>query len=147
MNDDLDQWVGQVQREITEKEKKVYSLKIMEECMNLTHRGTLRSPQASSSLRGPCGDMMEFFIMIPEDRLEKVRYLSDGCASSQACGNRLARWVEGMTISEAWKISPEMLDRELGGLPDNDNHCAALAVSSLRKAMGPPEKVQKNEAI
>ena len=52
-----------------------------------------------------------------------------------ACGNMLSRMVEGLSLEEAGRIRPEDLIVALDGLPEESEHCAALAVSTLREAI------------
>ena len=61
--------------------------------------------------------------------------MTDGCGSSMACGNMLTNMVQGMSLEEASEIDPEDLVRALDGLPEENAHCAALAVNTLRQAI------------
>jgi bacterioferritin-associated ferredoxin len=41
----------------------------------------------------------------------------------------------GMPLDEAWKLTPEMIINELGGLPANKIHCSVLGDKALREAI------------
>jgi nitrogen fixation NifU-like protein len=47
----------------------------------------------------------------------------------------LSEMIKGMNIQAAYKIRPEDLVKELGGLPDNKIHCSVLGDKALRSAI------------
>ena len=43
--------------------------------------------------------------------------------------------VKGRTLEKALTLTPEAVAEELGGLPEDHTHCAALAVNTLGEAI------------
>ena len=61
--------------------------------------------------------------------------MTDGCGTSIACGSMLTRMARGRAINEVKKITNIRLIDALDGLPDENKHCAKLAVDTLQKAI------------
>jgi nitrogen fixation NifU-like protein len=127
--------VAELQQEIEEQERALYSAKVLEQAHNPDHLGRLETPDAQAVLTGWCGDTMEFYVRLRGSTIETATFLTDGCGPSVACGNMLATMVQGLALEEANQISPEDLLLALDGLPKESTHCATLAVNTLRKAI------------
>ncbi|MBW6458670.1 MAG: iron-sulfur cluster assembly scaffold protein [FCB group bacterium] len=85
-----------------------------------------------------CGDMMKIFIKIKDDRIAEMKWQTFGCASAIGSTSMLSVMVTrdgGMKLDDAWKITPEMIIDELGGLPANKIHCSVLGDKALRQAI------------
>jgi nitrogen fixation NifU-like protein len=61
--------------------------------------------------------------------------MTDGCGPTVACGSMLTKMVTGKSLEDAAEILPEDLLKALGGLPEENIHCAELAVSTLHDAL------------
>ena len=125
----------QPQREVDEQARAVYSAKLIEEAHHPSHIGRLDAPDAYGRSMGWCGDMMEFYLQMDGGRIEAVKFMTDGCGPTVACGNALARLVEGLTLDEAGDVVPGQIAGTLDGLPEEHFHCAELAVSTLQNAI------------
>lgn len=99
------------------------------------YAGRLNDADASSSITGPCGDRMEFYLNFDGDRIKEVRFHADGCEVTSACGAIVAFHADGRTIEEAFFISPGLLLRTLGKVPEDHRHCAILACTSFFRAV------------
>jgi len=97
--------------------------------------GRMNAPTASAYLKGICGDEMEFYLVIENNRIADVKYYTQGCQSTKICGARLARLAKGKTIKEALSISAGKVLEDLKELPDDHLHCSILAVSTLYRAI------------
>ncbi len=97
--------------------------------------GRMNAPTASAYLKGICGDEMEFYLVIENNRITDVKYYTQGCQSTKICGARLARLAKGKTIKEALSISAGKVLEDLKELPDDHLHCSILAVSTLYRAI------------
>jgi nitrogen fixation NifU-like protein len=96
----------------------------------------MNDPTSAARVTGPCGDTMEFYLVIKDDVIETVRYQTDGCQYTHLCGVAVAQAVQGSCVKEALTISPSMLLDGLKELPLEHRHCAILAVSTLYRAIG-----------
>lgn len=96
--------------------------------------GMIEDADGHARIKGPCGDTMEFWINVEENRLNRVSFITDGCGSSLACGSMATTLVEGRSIDEALSLVQENILEALGGLPPEFEHCALLAQKTLHEA-------------
>ncbi|OGP88540.1 MAG: hypothetical protein A2156_03150 [Deltaproteobacteria bacterium RBG_16_48_10] len=118
-----------------EDAKKIYSEKVIERWLNPRNLGKVRNPDGSAKIKGPCGDTMQISFKVKDGRLSKIRFKTDGCASSIAAGSMAAELAKGKKIEEATKISQQMILDALDGLPEESVHCALLASNTLKEAV------------
>ena len=78
---------------------------------------------------------MEIFLRLRADRVSEAVYRTDGCGSSAVCGSFAAELALGKTPEEVTEISGEVILGILGGLPEEDRHCAFLAAATLQEAL------------
>jgi nitrogen fixation NifU-like protein len=133
--DEFDRFVEDLQRQVDEQARTVFSAQLVEEASHPDHIGRMEQPDAYGQSMGWCGDMMEFYLRLDGTRIEAVKFMTNGCGPTIACGNVLARMIEGLTFDEADAILPEQIVGALGGLPKEHVHCAELAVSTFQNAM------------
>ena len=94
--------------------------------------GPLRGADGNVRMTGPCGDTMEFWISVVDGRLRRVMYTTDGCGHSALCGSIAASLAEDRTLDDALRLKQQdVLDRA-GDLPEENRHCALLAVTVLQ---------------
>lgn len=98
--------------------------------------GRLNDPTCSAFYEGVCGDTMEFYLVIKDQKLVDVKFWTSGCESSRACGNVLSNYVLDKNIYQALKISPGYILDHINDLPEEYHHCAVLACITFYKAAG-----------
>jgi len=96
--------------------------------------GPMDSFSGHAKITGPCGDTMEFWILVEEGKIRKVSFITDGCDPSRACGSMTTCMAEGKSIEEAQAISQKDVLNVLDGLPEDHEHCALLATNTLKAA-------------
>lgn len=82
-----------------------------------------------------CGDQMRIGIKVKDNKIEDIRWLTYGCASAIASTSVMSELVKGMSLEEAYKITPKMITDALGGLPEHKFHCSVLGDKGLRSAI------------
>jgi len=97
--------------------------------------GRMSHPSAGSWVAEPCGDTMEFYLVISDGVIEKVEYYTDGCEFTRRCGMAVAQYVQGKNTSDAIAISAKQVLEELGQIPQEKRHSAILAVSAFYTAL------------
>lgn len=137
-----------------------YSEKVKEHFMN--PHNVLRCSEEEYQADGigyvgspACGDMMKIFIKVKDNRIADLKWQTFGCASAIGSTSMLSDMVTrngGMTLEEAYQITPEKIINELGGLPPNKIHCSVLGDKALREAIhdyyrntGQAEKIPHNQ--
>ncbi|MBU4053688.1 MAG: iron-sulfur cluster assembly scaffold protein [Proteobacteria bacterium] len=113
-----------------------HSLHFLEMALTSDRMEKLDSPDGYGKNTGDCGDTVEMFLKVGNDRLEKITFLIHGCMNTHACANTIANFLEGKTLKEAWDVTPEKVADFLETLPKNHFHCAELAVGALYRALG-----------
>jgi nitrogen fixation NifU-like protein len=131
----FDKLIDELQSRIDEDESKVFSGTAIAEARNPSNMGTMEDADGVAERTGSCGDNMRFYVKLEGDRVAEARFVTDGCGATTACGSMLARTVEGMTIDGAMAFCDEDLIGLLDGLPDENLHCARLAVATLHGAV------------
>ncbi len=82
-----------------------------------------------------CGDQMRIVIQVKDDVIVDLRWLTYGCASAIASTSMMSEMVKGMSLEEAYHLSPSSITDALGGLPDHKFHCSVLGDKGLRAAI------------
>jgi nitrogen fixation NifU-like protein len=135
MESDFDTFADKLQEEVLEDARRHYSEVVVSNWMNPTHMGRIENSDGYGRIKGSCGDTMQFFINIDEDKICECKFITDGCGTSIACGNIVAGLAEGESIDVARKIDSDMVLKKCGGLPPEDEHCALLASTTLVEAI------------
>jgi len=73
--------------------------------------GRMNDPTAAATIKGPCGDTMEVYLVIKDDVIEEVKYHTDGCGNTRSCGHAIARRALGRGVTDALSISAGELIR------------------------------------
>jgi len=97
--------------------------------------GSIAQPGGAARGIGVCGDSVEVNLLVQHNRITDIKCRPEGCVYTVTCASALSELVKGQTLERALELSPEELDRELGGLPDDHLHCARLAVNTLGEAI------------
>ena len=132
---DIEKIIEEIQSKIEYDEETDFSKKVISEYRNPSNFGVIESPDAVGMIKGPCGDTMKIMLKIENGRVGDVRFWTDGCGTSIACGSMLTKIIHGKTFDEASAITSEDLNDALDGLPEDHVHCTVLAVNTLRKAI------------
>jgi nitrogen fixation NifU-like protein len=132
---DFDRLVEELQREIVAQEQALYSDKVIREAHNPSNLGRMPEPDSHGLVHGWCGDTMEIYLRLNGARIEEATFMTDGCGATLACGSMLTQMVTGISLEEASEIRPQDLLSALDGLPEENVHCAELAVSTLQNAV------------
>lgn len=88
-------------------------------------------------INSTCGDEVEIFIKLENDRVAAIGWQGSGCAISQAGASLTTDAVKGKTAVEIKAMTPETV-LELLGLPNLNPtrlRCAMLTLEALKKAI------------
>ncbi|KYK28509.1 iron-sulfur cluster assembly scaffold protein [Thermoplasmatales archaeon SG8-52-1] len=133
--DDIEKIIKEIQTRIEYDEEIEFSKKVINEYRNPSNFGIIENPDAVGRIKGPCGDTMQIMLKIDNGIIINVRFWTDGCGTSIACGSMLTKMIKGKTIEKIINITSEKLNDELDGLPENHVHCTVLAVNTLKKTI------------
>ena len=114
----------------------MYSEKVMDHFMNPRNVGEIADADGVGMEGNPtCGDAMQIFIKIENDRIIDAKFRTFGCGAAIAVSSIITEMVKGKTLNEALEISKEAVAQELDGLPPQKMHCSNLGADALRKAI------------
>jgi len=114
-----------------------YSNTFKDHLANPRNAGEMADANASAEESNPvCGDRLRLSLLVHEDRIEAVRFLAYGCPPTLVCGSVMTELIQGKTIAEASRFTRADLLNAIGGLPSRKQHAAALAIETLRSALG-----------
>lgn len=82
-----------------------------------------------------CGDQMRVGIKVKDGKIQDLRWLTYGCASAIASTSMMSEMAKGMTLKEAYALTPDKITEALGGLPEHKFHCSVLGDKALRVAI------------
>ena len=131
MADDIDGIVKKLQEAVLAG----YSQRFKDEFFNPRNFGTIENPESRVRITGVCGDTIEMFLTVRDERIHDIKFTTDGCGATVACASYVTRTVQGKSIEEALRIEPDEVDQYFEGLPEEHKHCAKLAVITLRAAV------------
>ncbi|MGB9630072.1 MAG: iron-sulfur cluster assembly scaffold protein [Thermodesulfobacteriota bacterium] len=82
-----------------------------------------------------CGDIMQMFIKVSDDRIAEAKFKTFGCGAAIATSSILTERIKGATLDEALKISEEVSKEVLSQLPKEKIPCFTLAADALKLAI------------
>jgi nitrogen fixation NifU-like protein len=128
MADNIDEIVKNLQEAVLAG----YSQKFKDELFDPKNIGTIENPDSHVRITGVCGDTIEMYLTVKDHRIWGIKFVTDGCGATVVCASYVSRTAQGKSIEEALGIEPEDVDRYFDGLPEENKHCAKLAVITLQ---------------
>ena len=118
-----------------EQLRSAYSDKTIDMFLRTEDNRRMDSPDGFARITGPCGDTMEIYLKVDNGVIIDASFQTDGCSPSKACGGMVAQMVKGKSIAKIKKLTAQDILDELGGLPEESEHCATLAADTLKQAL------------
>jgi nitrogen fixation NifU-like protein len=114
----------------------MYNEKVMDHFMNPRNVGEISDADGIGTVGNPvCGDLMNMYIKVKDNKLEDVKFRTFGCGAAIATSSMITELAKGKTIEEALKITRSDVADSLGGLPPIKMHCSNLAADALHAAI------------
>lgn len=133
--DKLDDFLNNLQEEIFNEARQALGEKGFQRWRNPRFAGKMPDPDAHGRVKGTCGDTMEMFLKIEDNRVIEGSYMTDGCASSSIAGSFAVELAIGKTLDELADITGDDVLKEIGQLPKEDRHCPFLAAETIQDAL------------
>lgn len=113
-----------------------YSPIVLDHFKNPRNVGEIIEPDGMGEVGNPvCGDMMNVFIKVENDRIADIKFKTFGCGAAIAVSSMITEMAKGKTLDEAMKITNKDVAEALGGLPPNKLHCSNLGADALHSAI------------
>ena len=114
----------------------MYSELVMQHFSNPSNVGVIEDADGVGTVGNPmCGDVMEMFIKVKDNRIEDVKFRTFGCGAAIATSSIATEMIKGKPLDEAVKLSNKAVADALGGLPAQKMHCSNLAADAVRAAI------------
>jgi nitrogen fixation protein NifU and related proteins len=114
----------------------MYSEKLIDHFQNPRNVGVIEDPDGYAKIDSPvCGDLMEIYIKVEDDKIADVKYRTFGCAAAIASSSMATEMILGQPLEVAEELTDEKVAEALGGLPEAKIHCSVLAASALHAAI------------
>ena len=114
----------------------MYSELVMKHFSDPQNVGVIEDADGVGKVGNPmCGDVMEMFIKVKDDRVEDVKFRTFGCGAAIATSSIATEMIKGKSLDEAVQLSNKAVADALGGLPAQKMHCSNLAADAVRAAI------------
>ncbi|MFH2009493.1 MAG: iron-sulfur cluster assembly scaffold protein [bacterium] len=84
---------------------------------------------------GECGDSIEVYLELRENTIGRIAFRCDGCMSTVQAANGTAALAVEKPLDKALAITAVDVLEHLGGLGEEHEHCALIAVNALHDAV------------
>ncbi len=114
-----------------------YSEKTLDHFRNPRNVGVLEGDDVALGRVGNpvCGDLMEMYVRVKDDRIDDIKFQTFGCGSAVATSSMITELVMGKTLDEALEVTRADVADALDGLPPVKMHCSNLAADALHLAI------------
>jgi len=115
----------------------IYTQNIIDHYKNPRNYGDIKNPSTTSKMENlTCGDSMEVFVLIENEKICDLKFTGNGCALSQSAMSILSEKVIGKNISEVKNIKKNDIVKMLGiSVGKRRLKCVSLGISTLHKAI------------
>lgn len=122
----------------------LYTEKVMDAFQNPKNVGDMENYDGMGQTGSEaCGDIMQVFIKVENDRIVDAKFKTFGCAAAIASSSTATELIKGMTVEEALQVTNKRVIEILGGLPPQKVHCSVLAEETIKAAI--EDYIQKRD--
>ena len=94
--------------------KQIYTDTVIDHATNPRQVGSLVDADGFAISHSDCGENMEIWLQVQNNRVEDIRFWSDGCAATIACGSMVSELARDKLIVDALKIGEDDLIKAFG---------------------------------
>ncbi len=125
------------QIEARTEQEEIYKENILDHYRNPHNAGKLENSTFNHRELNPlCGDVIEMFVRLNDNKVEEVKFLGQGCAISQASASLLTDYIKTKNVNELKELKREEV-LSLLGIPIGvvRMKCALLSLKVLQKGV------------
>lgn len=113
-----------------------YSQEVIEHFTHPRNLGEIKDANGIGEVgNAKCGDVMQLFIKVKDDRIEDAKFKTFGCCAAIATSSMITEMIKGRSLSELKEVTNKAVAEALGGLPTIKLHCSVLAEEALKAAL------------
>ena len=114
----------------------MYNERVINEFKNPKNIGEIPDADGVGTIgNASCGDIMQIFLNIVDNRIVDAKFKTFGCAAAIASSSVATLMIKGMTIEEALQVKNADVVERLEGLPPQKIHCSVLAEEAIHAAI------------
>jgi nitrogen fixation NifU-like protein len=99
----------------------LYKELILEHYKHPKNKGELPPPALrAEGLNPSCGDELELFIELQDNKIASVKFMGEGCAISQSSASMMTEAIKGKTVDEVLELSQKFKDMIHGQAPADE---------------------------
>jgi nitrogen fixation NifU-like protein len=132
---DFERFADDLQQHFVRQARSIYTETVVDHWLHPRNQYAMEKPDGRGKVKGPCGDTMEIFLKVAENRIVQASFLTDGCITSIAAASMTVEMAAGRSIGNAQTITKDSILDALGGLPEEARHCALLGALTLKAAL------------
>ena len=122
----------------------MYNKKVIETFANPKNVGEIPDASGVGTVgNASCGDIMQVFLKIEDDKIVDAKFKTFGCAAAIASSETATEMIKGKTLDEALQIKNADVVEALEGLPPQKIHCSVLAEEAIAEAIKDYRSKQK----
>jgi nitrogen fixation NifU-like protein len=114
--------------------EEAYTATVIDHASNPRNAGSIPNADGYGSDSGDCGDTLEMWLRVSGNKVVNATFWTDGCGGIVACGSVATELAKGKEISRLVSLCQDDILSVLGGLPEDQIHCAQRAAAVLRLA-------------
>ena len=129
-----------------------YSEKLLEHFRNPRNVGVIKKPDGYARVENPVnGYTTDMYLRVENGQIQDIKFKTFGCTVTIASASALTDIVKGKTLEEivssgnSFKKLSELLQRELGDVPEKNWHCPSTAIQTLLFAICEYYRKNKDE--
>ena len=119
------------------EEEEIYRENILDHYKHPHNAGALKYYTLKHRELNPlCGDEIELFVKLDQEKIEDVAFIGHGCAISQASASMLTDFIRGKKLADLKKMNKQDI-LDMLGIPIGlvRMKCALLSLTTLHKAL------------
>jgi nitrogen fixation NifU-like protein len=135
-DDEVEEFARVLEEQIMADIRRTYSPVVIDHWQNPRNFRRMEAADGYSKNTGTCGDTMEMFLRVKDDKVIECTFQTDGCGTTIVCGSVATELACDRPFVEALgAVSAARILEVVGGLPEESVHCAQLAAETLRRAL------------
>lgn len=115
----------------------IYMQNIMDHFHDPENHGVLEDADFKVVEFNPlCGDKIELFVKLNDQKVVEVGFIGEGCAISQAAMSMLSEKIKGKSVDEVMRLDTDFIVKMLGiELSPTRLKCALLSLQAVHNAL------------
>jgi nitrogen fixation protein NifU and related proteins len=128
---DFEEWREKFIKQV----RSVYSDKTIELFLKTKDNRKIDSPDGFAKVTDADGHAMEIFLKVNKGKITDSSFQTNGCRAFIASGGIVAEMIKGKSLDRISTLTSQDIMDALGGLPKENEHCALLAINTLKEAL------------